>query len=69
MFKQGSHASWLATCPATDGNFKTHLMQASLAELEEVYKAIPDAGNKSKKKVIASEINKRKKNKTKEKGE
>ena len=63
MFEKGSHASWLATCPATDGNFKTHLAQASLSELEKVYNALPDEGNKSKKKVILREIKKREQNK------
>lgn len=59
MFEKGSHGSWLVSCPAADGNFKTHLKQASVSELNDVYNALPDEGNKSKKKVILQEIKKR----------
>ena len=61
MFEQGTHGSWLKTCPATDGNFKVHLQQASLSELKDVYDSLPDEGNKTKKKVILQEIRKRSK--------
>lgn len=63
---KGTHASWLASCPAGDGNFKIHLAQASVTELQEVYDTLPDAGNKTKKKILLREIQKRQSNKTKE---
>ena len=61
MIEKGTHGSWLTSCPASDGNFKTHLTQATLSELREVYNSLPDEGNKIKKKVIFQEIKKRKK--------
>ena len=61
MFEKGTHASWLNSCPAGDENFKTHLQQASISELKEVYEKLPDEGNKTKKKVILQEIKKRQK--------
>ena len=54
--EKGTHSSWLMSCPSGDGNFKIHLAQASLAELQEVYDALPDEGNKTKKKVILKQI-------------
>ena len=62
MFEKSSHSSWLLTCPASDGNFKIHLKEASLSELKSVYAALSDEGNKTKKKIILQEI-KRKQNK------
>ena len=56
--EKGTHASWLMSCPAGDGNFKVHLAQASLAELQKVYEALPDEGNKTKKKVLLKQIEK-----------
>lgn len=56
--EKGTHASWLMTCPSTDGNFKTHLEQATVSELQEVYNALPEEGNKTKKKVILKQIRK-----------
>ena len=56
--EKGTHSSWLMSCPASDGNFKVHLAQASLTELQEVFDALPEEGNKTKKKVILKQIQK-----------
>ena len=58
VIEKGTHASWLTSCPAGDGNFKTHLEQASLDELQQVYNALPEEGNKTKKKVLLKQIKK-----------
>ena len=68
MFAQGSHASWLLTCPATDTNFKTHLTQASPEELQSVLDSLPAIGNKTKTAVISREIRRRNKEAMSSKG-
>lgn len=58
-YAQGTHKSWLATCPTSDGNFKIHLKQASVQDLQEVIGSLPEYGNKTKLKVLNAELRKR----------
>lgn len=58
-YAQGTHKSWLATCPTSDGNFKIHLKQASVQDLQEVIGSLPEYGNKTKLKVLQAELRKR----------
>lgn len=58
-YAQGTHKSWIATCPTSDGNFKIHLKQASVQDLQEVIGSLPEYGNKTKLKVLKAELRKR----------
>lgn len=59
MIEQGTHKSWLLTCPCGDGNFKAHLREASDAVIEEVLSELPEQGNKSKIAVLTAELKRR----------
>ena len=61
MTARGTHKSWLASCPANDGNFKVHLKQASDEEIKELIDELPEKGNKSKIAVLQTELRKRNK--------
>ena len=65
FFTCSSHASWLLTCPCSDGNFRPHLLAASEEEIEEVISSLPEEGNKTKIKVLEKELKKRRKEKGK----
>ena len=56
----GTHKSWLASCPPNDGNFKAHLPLATEQELRELIAELPEQGNKSKIKALTAELNRRK---------
>ena len=56
MFEKGSHESWLMSCPASDGNFIVHLNAANPSQLISVYNALPDKGNRTKKRLILKAI-------------
>jgi hypothetical protein len=53
---------WLVSVPANDCNFKNHLKYASVNELEEALKRLPEYGNKTKIKAITAELRRRTKN-------
>lgn len=58
--KQGSHQSWLINCPASDGNFKSHLKEASVTDLKAALTAVKGvSGSKTKIKVLEAEIKRR----------
>lgn len=58
---QGSHASWLYTCPCLDANFNVHLKEASDDEINRVLAFLPEKGNKTKIKVLKAELKRRSK--------
>lgn len=58
-YEQNSHKSWLASCPVSDGNFKAHLKQASIEELQELINELPEQGNKTKLNTLNLELRKR----------
>lgn len=57
--EQGTPISWLISCPASDGNFKNTLKNASMSELLLALEEIPQEGNKTKRTVIEREIKRR----------
>lgn len=59
MIARGTHKSWLASCPANDGNFKSRLKQATKNEIEELISELPEKGNKSKIAALKSELRRR----------
>lgn len=61
MIEKGTHKSWLASCPANDGNFKAHLKQATNKEIQELIDELPEKGNKSKIATLKTELRKRQK--------
>lgn len=58
-YEQGTHKSWLESCPVNDCNFKPHLKSASDEELQELINKLPEHGNKTKLKVLQAELRKR----------
>lgn len=58
-YAQGTHKSWLESCPINDCNFKSHLQAASIEDLQEVINNLPEQGNKTKLKVLQVELRKR----------
>lgn len=58
-YEQGTHKSWLESCPVNDCNFKSHLREASIIELQELINELPEQGNKTKLKVLQAELRKR----------
>ena len=56
---QGTHKSWLATCPTSDGNFKIHLKQASVQDLQEVIGSLHEYGQKTQLNVLQAELRQR----------
>lgn len=63
IYEQGTHKSWLESCPVNDRNFKSHLREASIIELQELINELPEQGNKTKLKVLQAELRKRLKEK------
>jgi hypothetical protein len=61
MIEQGTHKSWLLTCPCGDGNFKAHLKEATVSDIEEVLGELCEKGNKSKIAVLKAELKRRRK--------
>ena len=59
MTTKGTHKSWLKSCPANDGNFKSHLKQASDEEIKELISELPEQGYKSKIATLKAELRKR----------
>lgn len=58
-YLQRTHKTWLATCPTSDVNFKIHLKEANVQDLQEVIGELPEYGNKTKLKVLQAELRKR----------
>ena len=56
---RGEHASWLFSCPCSDGNFKSHLKAASKEDIELVLSVLSENGNKTKIKILKAELNRR----------
>lgn len=57
--ENGTHKSWLASCPATDGNFKSHLKQAKASDIADLIEELSKKGTKSKIAVLKRELRKR----------
>ena len=60
MFEKNSHASWLYSCPCSDGNFKNHLENATNEEIRKVIAELSEKGNKSKILTLQRELKRRK---------
>ncbi len=58
-YAHGTPISWLISCPASDGNFKNALKNASMSELQLALEEIPQEGNKTKRATIEGEIRRR----------
>ncbi len=58
---RGTHKSWLLSCPCGDGNFKVHLREATVTDIEELLTELPEKGNKSKIAVLKAELRRRQK--------
>lgn len=54
-----NHMRWLLSCPCNDGNFKTHLKQATKDEILSALVILPEKGNKTKRRVLQTELKKR----------
>ncbi len=54
-----NNINWLLSCPCNDCNFKNHLKYASIDELKATLSQLPEYHNKTKIKVIKSEIRRR----------
>ena len=50
---------WLLSCPCGDGNFKAHLKEATKDEILSALVILPEKGNKTKIKVLQTELKKR----------
>ena len=60
MTERETHKGWLRSCPANDGNFKSHLKQATKNEIEELIAELElTEKGKSKIAVLKSELRKR----------
>jgi len=58
--KKDSHITWLVSCPPTDINFKTHLRQATAAEIEKAISIVERRGPaKTKIKALEGELRRR----------
>lgn len=58
---RGEHASWLFSCPCSDGNFKSHLKNASKEDIELVLSVLSENKSKTKIKILTAELNRRNK--------
>lgn len=59
MNEQNTHISWLSSCPASDGNFKTHLKQTYARNIARLIYELPEKGNKAKIATLKAELRKR----------
>lgn len=63
------NVSWITSCPASDGNFKSRLQSATTEEIEEAIHIMVGRGQKgdaSRLNAVSREMRKRKKNAPKE---
>lgn len=52
-----NHVSWLISCPVSDSNFKSHLSNASICDIEQVLKFIEGKhGVKVKEKTLLAAL-------------
>jgi len=54
---------WLITCPATDGNFKSHLQRATAAEIMEAITVMTGKGKGNASRISACQRELRKRDK------
>lgn len=61
-WEERTHVNWLISCPASDGNFRLHLRQASEEEIGcAIDLLIGKDGTKSKVKALEGELSRREK--------
>lgn len=59
MAEHNTHESWMLSCPCNDGNFKSHLKAATINDIKNVLDQLSEKGNKTKIKVLTSELRNR----------